>query len=127
VGLIVYVRVSIDVLSSTAKWRYERRTYLLEVSQPAPVCWNCDGVRSQIAHPNLYGAFGLYAEINRAELTARFGPRLKGWKSVGSTITHSLVAALADFGDAYNRVLDTMPAFLAELGKLPDSTPAPSD
>jgi hypothetical protein len=74
----------------------------------------------EIAHPNWHGVFGLYAEINRAEWAVRFGRRPKGWDSVWRTVTHSLVTAIAHFADAYNRVSDAMPAFLAELEKLPE-------
>jgi hypothetical protein len=75
---------------------------------------------SEIAHPNWHGVFGLYAEIDRAELAVYFGRRPKGWDSAWRTVANSLVAALAHFADAYNKVSDGMPTFLAELEKLPD-------
>jgi hypothetical protein len=81
---------------------------------------------SEYAHPNWRGVSGLYSKIEREDFTAYFG---RGFRAdlAGGQLVHALVGGLMAFEDAYNKVADVMPVWVAELEKIwPDEDEGPA-
>jgi hypothetical protein len=72
---------------------------------------------SEYAHPNWLGVSGLYSKIDRENFTVHYGRGLRT-APAGQQLTNALVGGLLTFHDGYNKIADTMPAFLDELEKL---------
>jgi hypothetical protein len=72
---------------------------------------------SEYAHPNWLGVSGLYSKIDRENFTVHYGRGLQT-EFAGQQLTNALVGGLLTFHDGYNKIADTMPAFLDELEKL---------
>jgi len=79
-------------------------------------------ILSEIAHPNWRGVFGMYAKTDEVKFTAHFGRGLRSNEGTKGAIVTALLGALGLFELAYNRILDGMPEFLAELESIwPDA------
>jgi len=72
-------------------------------------------ILSEIAHPNWRGVFGMYAKIDEATFTARFGRGLRSSDGSKSMIVNALLGSLGCFEYAYNRISAVMPRFLDGL------------
>lgn len=72
---------------------------------------------SEYAHPNWLGVSGLYSKIDRENFTVHYGRGLRT-EPAGQQLANALVGGLLTFHDGYNKIADTMPAFLDELEKL---------
>jgi hypothetical protein len=70
---------------------------------------------SEIAHPNCLGVSGLYSKIDHVKAVAHFGRGLGDADGTRGMIANSMLIALSVFEYAYNRISETIPAFLAEL------------
>jgi hypothetical protein len=72
---------------------------------------------SEYAHPNWLGVSALYSKIDRENFTVHYGRGLRT-EPAGHQLANALVGGLLTFHDGYNKIADTMPAFLDELEKL---------
>jgi hypothetical protein len=72
---------------------------------------------SEHAHPNWRGVSGMYSKIDRENFAVHFGRGFKAERA-GGQLVHALVGGLLTFEDAYNKIADVMPTFLAELEKI---------
>ncbi len=70
---------------------------------------------SEIAHPNWCGVFGMYSKTDQPQFVTYFGRGLRRTEVTREMIVHAMLRSLGLFEHAYNRMSDTMPAFLAEL------------
>jgi len=70
---------------------------------------------SEIAHPNWCGVFGMYSKTDQAQFVTYFGRGLRRTEVTREMIVHAMLGSLGLFEHAYNRMSETMPAFLAEL------------
>lgn len=72
---------------------------------------------SEYAHPNWLGVSGLYSKIDRENFTIHYGYGLRT-EPAGRQLANALVGGLLAFEDGYNKINNTMPAFIDELEKL---------
>jgi hypothetical protein len=85
------------------------------VDKTIPGVRACYDSLSEIAHPNWKGVAGLYSIADETQMITYFGRGLKGVEKKKESVLIALLASLGVFEYAYNRITDTMPAFLTEL------------
>jgi hypothetical protein len=93
------------------------KTYVERLDRKLPGFEKAYDSLSEYAHPNWLGVSGLYSKIDRENFTTYFGRGLRAERP-GSQLVHALIGGLLAFEDAYNKIADVMPVFLAELEKI---------